>query len=194
LAASSLIKLSQAPKGMDQMKEHYAQEMNTGSARRLFHAWFRGDDGVSAVEFALFAPILFFVLLATTDLGLALYQRMTIDHVLRSGAQSAILDPGTASVRKVLASTAAKNFVVSSACGASTGDELDVCVDRYFACPENAGVPVPSSTFCAGSQAPNIYYRLAGSKHYDGLFLPISIGRYELLDLTLASTAQVQIR
>lgn len=170
------------------------QRPKRGFPRRLLGSWWRGDDGVSAVEFALFAPILFFGLVATADLGLALYQRMTIDHVLRAGAQSAMVDPGKASVRNVLASTAAKNFTVSSQCGDAGADALDLCVNRYFACPENPDVEVASSTFCAGSLAPNIYYRLTATKSYEGLFLPISIGRFSLGALTLASSAQVQIR
>ena len=56
--------------------------------------WRRSEAGVSAVEFALFAPILFFALVAAVDVGLAEYERMTIDHVLRAGAQSAMVDQG----------------------------------------------------------------------------------------------------
>lgn len=162
--------------------------------RHVLRAWWRGDDGVSAVEFALIAPILFFGLVATADLGLALTQRMTIDNALRGGAQRAMLDPGVAAVRDVLASTAAKNFIVSSACGAATGDELDVCVERYFACPEAPDLAVSSSTFCAGSLAPDIYYRLSAAKTYDGLFLPVDIGGLALGAFDLGSSAQVQIR
>lgn len=40
--------------------------------RRRLAAWRRSEDGASAVEFALFAPVLFLALLATADIGLAL--------------------------------------------------------------------------------------------------------------------------
>jgi Flp pilus assembly protein TadG len=57
-------------------------------ARRLLSRVRRlGEDGVSAVEFALIAPILFLSLLAMVDVGFAIHERMTIDHVLRAGAQ-----------------------------------------------------------------------------------------------------------
>ncbi len=39
-----------------------------------------GEDGVLAVEFALFAPVLFFALAAAVDVGRAEYERMTIEH------------------------------------------------------------------------------------------------------------------
>lgn len=163
------------------------------SGRALFHAWWRGNDGVSALEFGLFAPILFFGLLATADLGLALYQRMTIDHVLRAGAQAAMDDPGQADVLRVLESTASKNFAVAVD-GEAEGEALSLTVNRYFACAEDPDTAVAPSTFCAGLQAPNIYYRLNASAGYDGIFLPIEIGRLTVGPVTLGSAAQVQVR
>jgi pilus assembly protein CpaE len=68
------------------------------------------ESGASAVEFALFAPVLCLALLTTIDLGTALSQRMSLGHVLRSGAQVAMEDPGTAKVERVLESTAKRNF------------------------------------------------------------------------------------
>jgi pilus assembly protein CpaE len=50
----------------------------------------RSEAGVSAIEFALVAPVLALGLVAMADIGLALYERMTIDHVLRAGAQDMI--------------------------------------------------------------------------------------------------------
>ena len=144
----------------------------------------RCDAGVSAVEFALFAPVLFFALVAAVDLGVAEYERMTIDHALRAGAQSAMADQGADAVLKVVQSTASKNFTLSDQT-APSATALTVSVARFCACAENTGVEVACSTTCAGSSPTFIYYRLSGAKIYDGMTMP---------DMTLNPTVQVQIR
>jgi pilus assembly protein CpaE len=169
------------------MKEHFGQPPKTRSARRLLRAWFRRNDGVAALEFALFAPILFFGLLATVDVGFALHERMTIDHVLRAGAQSAMQDGGKATVLKVLQDTKDNDPILA-------GHPLDLAVDRVFACPESPEDTSETLPTCDGSVAPYVYYELSAEKDYDGIFLPIQIGRYQLLDLKLGSAAQVQVR
>jgi pilus assembly protein CpaE len=153
----------------------------------LQHAtrWFSGlsrrrrldEDGVSAVEFALFAPILFLSLLAMVDLGLAIYERMTIDHVLRAGAQVAMADPGVPGVLTVLNTTAAKNF--------SEADKPDFQVNRDCACPEAKGTVVACSTTCSGPTSTFIYYRLSGAKDYQGMIIP---------QIALGPKMQIQIR
>lgn len=157
------------------------------------------EDGVSAVEFGLFAPVLFIALLTAVDLGLALYERMTIDHVLRAGAQSAMRDQGPDQVKKVLESTATKNFVVASStafdnvdgiiapdCTADgAGDSLVLCTVRNYACPENTEVSVERGTTCAGSKPTFVYYRLEGAKTYDGMFIP---------SIDMDAKVQVQVR
>lgn len=148
--------------------------------RRLFKLLGKcrgSEDGVSAVEFGLFAPILFISLLAMVDLGLAFSERMTIDHVLRAGAQEAMKDPGADRVRQVLDATAAKNFAPGVGAPVLTVD-YPIC-----ACPD--GVPVACSTTCPGPTATSIFYHLQGTKDYEGMILP---------RINLGPTIQVQIR
>jgi pilus assembly protein CpaE len=147
-------------------------------------AWRCAIDGTSAVEFALFAPMLIVGLLSAIDLGFAEYERMTIDHALRAGAQSAMADQGTDQVLKVVQNTASKNFTLSSQSGSNT-NTLTLNVDRFCACPESLGVAVSCSTDCASSQPTFIYYRLSGAKTYTGTLLP-TIG--------LNPSVQVQVR
>lgn len=45
------------------------------------------DRGVSAVEFALIAPVLLFALLGLTEMGSQAYQRMDMHGALRTGGQ-----------------------------------------------------------------------------------------------------------
>lgn len=145
--------------------------MSPKSSRRWFRECCRADDGASAVEFALFAPILFFSLLGTADLGLALYERMTIDHVLRAGAESAMADQGEPRILHVLETTAAKNFSLSSQTGSSESS-LTLSASRYCACPESPGTVVACSTTCPGDEPTQISYRLAGKKTYNGMIIP----------------------
>ncbi|HEY9056456.1 MAG TPA: TadE family protein [Aurantimonas sp.] len=142
-----------------------------------------GIDGVSAVEFALFAPILFFALIATADLGLALNERMAIDHVLRAGAQTAMADPGEQRVIDVMTATATPNFPRSA--DPAVALDLVVSVSRYYACPEAPDVAVPASTSCAGSAPTYSFYQIGGKKTYSGWIIP---------DLNFGPQIQVQIR
>jgi len=150
-------------------------------------AFVRCNSGVSAVEFTLFLPILIFSFLATVDIGLALYERMTIDHVLRAGSESAMADQGNASVDSVLAATAAASLPATKGLVLSPSN-------RYFACAESPDASVSSTATCAGGKPTGIFYRLSATKPYDGVFLPITIGRFKLLRFELSSATMVQVR
>lgn len=147
--------------------------------------WSRCRRGVAAVEFALVAPILGFILLASIDLGLAVSERMAIDHVLRAGAQSAIPDPGEATVVDVMRTTAQTNFALSGT-ATETGDSvLALSAARYCACPESVGFAVACSTVCSGSKPTFIYYRMTATKTFTGWITP---------QIAFDRAAQVQIR
>ena len=170
---------------------HPARKRHHGMRKHLGYL-VSADSGLSAVEFALLAPVLLFSLLATADIGLALSERMTIDHILRAGAQIAMADPGIPAVEDALESTAAATPSVS--------DDLDVSTPiRYYACPENLGfaeldTSIVSGSTCAGGGHTYIFYHLAATKTYDGLFLPINIGGLTLLEFELSSAIEVQVR
>lgn len=150
-------------------------------ARRLLAMMRRGrlgDDGVSAVEFGLIAPILFVSLLAMVDVGFAISQRMTLDSVLRAGAQQAMDDPGAAEVKTALDGIAAENF---------PADDLPAfTVEELCDCPAQAGEYLADcSTDCLpGPTATSIYYRLESMKTYEGIFMSMDLG----------PSVQVQVR
>ena len=146
--------------------------------------WRRSEDGVSAVEFAMFAPILFFALVASADLGMAEYERMTIDHILRAGAQSAMADPGRDQVLKVVQNTASKNFALSAQMPARA-DALFVDAQKVCACPDITFVAVACLTTCTGSTPTFVYYRMSGAKIYNGVIMPA---------MNLSPFVQVQVR
>lgn len=147
------------------------------------------QDGASAVEFALFAPVLCLALLTTVDLGTALSQRMSLGHVLRSGAQVAMEDPGVPKVENVLESTAQRNFQTASddpsALTFVIGDTIELSAERSCACPEEPDTAVICSTTCEGTTPTFIYYDLDASKNFSGILLK---------NLPLGTSTQVQVR
>ena len=162
----------------------HALPSSSGIWSRILRAIIRCNRGTSAVEFALFSPVLIVALVTSVDLGLAEYERMTIDHALRAGAQSAMLDPGTAEVRKIAESAASKNFTISSGNTISAGTLL-LDISRYCACPEATTTQVACTTTCTGLAATFIYYRITAGTIYAGMFIPA---------ITLQPSLQVQVR
>ena len=148
-----------------------------GNLRRRMSARLRHaadcQSGVSAVEFALIAPLLVFGLLATWDVGLAAYERITMDHVLRAGAQSAMVDPGNPDVVKVLEATADLNFLlVRKKTKFSTREPIHLSSRRFCACPDNKDVEVACGFVCPSAAKPFGYYRLTAKKVYSGMIMP----------------------
>lgn len=147
-----------------------------GTVRRLG----RECNGVAAVEFALFGPLLVFGLLAMADVGMAVHQRMAVDHMLRSAAQHATADPGVPEVQAILKGTAAGD---SSAIWETR--DLSFVVTRICACPESPDIEVGCSTTCAASRPTSIFYVIRSDLTVSGLLLP---------PIRLQPALQVQIR
>jgi len=127
----------------------------------------RDEAGVSAIEFGLVAPLIFFSFLAMTDVGFALRDRIALDHLLRSGAQVAMRDGGAGAVLHALENSACKTGEVHPAC-----EELTLItfgVDRYCLCPPTAK-DITCSVTCAVQ--PQKFYELSAAKSYEGIFLP----------------------
>ncbi len=143
------------------------------------------ESGVSAVEFALIAPVFAIGLVAMADVALAVHQRMAMDHVLRAGAQAAMSDAGEAKVQAVMEST-----LVGS--GEASTVVLDP-VHRYCACPENASVAPEAApacgTPCSGMVPQYVYYRMQAHKDYQPMSLPEALPAFRL-----SSSMQVQVQ
>jgi pilus assembly protein CpaE len=153
--------------------------------KEMLVSWWRGGEGASAVEFALIAPMLIIGLVTMVDVGLAANERMTIDHVLRSGAQRAMADPGAGAVLNVLKDTATRNFTLPPDGAPQPPHTLSLSAVRFCACPEDTGAAVACSTICSGPKPTFIYYRLLGAKTYKGMIIP---------SVTSSISMQVQIR
>ena len=140
------------------------------------------DDGVAAIEFGLFTPILFFSLLATIDIGMAVNERLLVDQALRAGAEQVMFDPGEAFVETVAQDAARLAFEVNGG-GGSLGT-MTVNVDEYCACPGATTTPVACSTTCAAGEIYK-YYDLSAQKTYDSIIIP---------SITFSSNMKVQVR
>lgn len=143
---------------------------------------FRHDiSGVAVIEFALIAPTLLTMLLASIDLGNVLKEREAMDHVLRSGAQLAMADPGAPAVLAAMQAAASPDFTALA--GARKSVALDA--SRFCACPGFPATATACSTICTGSLPTNIYYRMTATKTYQGILFP----RFDL-----APVLQVEVR
>ena len=155
--------------------------------KKIFHVFKSDEDGVAAIEFSLFAPILFFSLLATIDAGMAVNERMIVQQALRAGAEQAMYDPGASVVETVTQDVARQAFQVDGS-GGSLG-EMSVSVAEDCACPSTINVEVSCSSLCTtsagGNTAPYKYYKLAGEKTYQSIIIPA---------MTFNAEMKVQVR
>lgn len=155
----------------------------------------RNEDGVAAVEFSLFAPILFFAGLTAIDVGMALTERMTIDHVLSAGASFAMADPGPEAVDSILETTAKKNFSnvehIKPNDGATAAGNSDTIyipfVKKYFTCSDDVTVKVADPSVCLTDYY--TFYDIRAEKTYNALIMSKVIS-----SITFTPSIQVQVR
>lgn len=146
------------------------------------------QSGSSTVEFAILAPVLCFALLAAVDLGTALSERISMSHIVRSGAQVAMDDPGEEKVELVLNRTAAQNFDFEQPAGTTIDmnvHPITLAADRFCACPDEADTAVSCSTICTGTVPTYIFYKMSAAKNFAGVLVR---------GLPLEASAQVQVR
>jgi pilus assembly protein CpaE len=153
----------------------------------LVFRFLRQEDGTSAIEFALLGQVLVVALLTAVDLGFAAHDRMVLDTIVRSGAQSAMSDPGHDSVLKVLRTVASTHYTVADPAAPATDQEaVTLTVERSCSCPANPGVSVTScSALCATSELPSVFYRLSAARSGSTIIVP---------RMSLAASLKVQAR
>jgi Flp pilus assembly protein TadG len=164
-----------------------ARERSRPSAASLIFRLLRQEDGTSAIEFALLGQVLIIGLLTAVDLGFAAHDRMVLDTIIRSGAQSAMNDPGQDSVLKVLRTVASTHYTVADPTAPAADKEaVTLTVERSCSCPANPSVPVAScTTLCASSERPSLFYRLSATKSRSTIIVP---------RMSLAASLKVQAR
>lgn len=130
----------------------------------------RDRRGVSAVEFALIAPVLVIGGFATVDAGMAVYEEMMITQALRSGAHLAISAQSEAQILNIVNVVASESFQVAQ--GSASPGELSTAVTGYCVCPEATAAQVACNATCTGGSAPTQLYTLSATKQFIGIMLP----------------------
>jgi len=126
---------------------------------------------VSAVEFSLLAPVLTIGAISSVDAGMAVYDKMMMTQVLRSGAQSAIAAESEEAMMDILRATAGDNFTVAEGDDPAVG-ELQLDVESYCVCPSDRTTRVPCTATCSGGAAVERFYALSADKVFAGIILP----------------------
>ncbi|MCC5986155.1 MAG: pilus assembly protein [Pararhodobacter sp.] len=140
----------------------------------------RDQHGLAAIEFALVGPIAVFGLVAMADIGLAVRDRMALDHIVRTGAQTAVANPGTDAVLNALHAASEGSLTRAGSVAA-----LSVSVVQECACPEAPANSIACTTTCSGQKPTFIFYTLRADSVASGLLLP---------DMAVSSRARVQVR
>jgi pilus assembly protein CpaE len=138
------------------------------------------EKGVSALEFAIFAPMLCLGLLAMIDVGMSVALRMELDRNVRSGAQAAITLDNPALLIEGIVELSAGN-----------PDDLTVRVDQVCFCRIDGELRELKSCelFCYpdpdNEVEPLVFFEISATRPYTG---PIFKER------TILSETRVQIR
>lgn len=148
----------------------------------LWHRFWRREDGVAAIEFALIAPIVLILFVGMVNVGFRLYEESRLNQATRETAEAAMFTRNLTSLQAVL-----DNQLASL--GRSVGGEpFTGTVTLACECVDPAQ-PTQCAGTCAGSSLPSaISVRIEASLLYRPLF-PL-LGR----TVTLQSRMQVQVR
>jgi Flp pilus assembly protein TadG len=141
----------------------------------------RRNSGNAAIEFVLIAPLLISALVAVTDLGIALYERMEIRNAAQAGAQYAIA--------KGWDSGAIENAVA----GASTLSGISATPAPTQSCGCVSGTAIVAAacgSLCPGGVAAGTYVTVNAQAQYATLFSYPGLAN----PLTLSAQSMVRIQ
>jgi Flp pilus assembly protein TadG len=169
-------------RGPPQMQRSLPNRGVRAMGRAPIHAFLSGDRdgarGVAAVELALLAPVLIFMLVATFDIGMGLYRKMQVQNAAQAGAQYAISHGFSSSLASTV--TGATTFSGISASPAPI---------KFCGCPTSTGVTVADcSSPCSGGMSPGTYVTVSSQGVYNTI-LP-----YPMVPQSFTITAQSTVR
>lgn len=142
---------------------------------------FRDSRGVSALEFALVAPVLFTFLLGIVDLGLGFRALMAVTQAAQAGSYYGLLNGFNAS--------AIQNAVANST--ATSGISSTPTPSQSCGCPTGTSVaPTSCGSTCSNGQTPGTYVSVSAQYQYSTILAYPGLSS----PLTLNSTSMVRIK
>jgi Flp pilus assembly protein TadG len=139
----------------------------------------RADDGISAVEFAIIAPVMVLLCVGIADLGIGVYTETQVNNAAQYGAEYALLNGFDANA----ITTAVKN--------STTLSNLNVSPTQTCGCPSSTGMVTSScNATCSDGSKAGSFAQISVSKAYATL-IPYP-GMPSSFTLTAQSTARLQ--
>ena len=133
-------------------------------AIRRFLVGTEGLAGTALVEFAIFAPILFVLMVYIMDFALFIWTEMEVQNAAQAGAQYAIAK-GYSSSAITSAVQNVTSLVTIAASPAPTA---------FYGCPSSSGVTsVAQGSTCGGGAVAGQYVTVSASATYDTFIIPI---------------------
>lgn len=123
----------------------------------------RDTDGNAGVEFALLAPVMLMITLATFDLGKAISDRMAMDAAVRNGLQVAMITGSVDETLTIMQTTA------NSELGA---DQASFQVSQICTCGTVSDTRVACTTVCTGPEPTSVFIQLQGQYSHSSWVLP----------------------
>ncbi len=126
-------------------------------SRRVPARFLRRQDGVAAIEFAIFGGLLAMMLVVAGDLGMGYYSKMTVQTAAQVGAQYAVNHGfNAAAIRTAVLSATSTSGISASP------DPVQFC-----GCPSTSTLStVTCSTVCADGSSAGTYVRVSASRTY----------------------------
>lgn len=118
----------------------------------------RDERGVAGIEMALVTPFLVLGLLLMVDVGIAIGERLDLDHSTRTGAQAVMANLND-------------TMQISSLMLASTRapEDVTVSVEKTCAC---GGTTVECTSWCSAEEPPSVFMNISAARLHDGFLLP----------------------
>lgn len=148
------------------------------------YAFAKDRVGSSAVEFAVGAPVLLIGLVIVTDVGLAVRDRMNLDQSVRAGAEFAMNNVDDKQKIESMVKSAGEGGYGVTPGDVNSGDAVTADATKICAC-NGAAQSCTIEALCSDGNPPSIYWQIAASKSYDGIFIP---------DFTMQTQMKVQVR